>query len=118
MVALAAGAADASISVNVRFPDPPGESFGTLAGRFVPVGVPAGTNSRLPPLLQSAITIPEDASTTYAGSGSLNVAAAPVVLNLANTSNFQVGAAFRATGQGWQSRMNQVLGEWVHAAHG
>jgi len=30
---------------------------------FVPVGVPAGTNSRLPPLLQSAITIPEDAST-------------------------------------------------------
>ena len=27
-------------------------------------------------------------------------------------------AAFRATGQGWQSRMNQALGEWVKAAHG
>jgi len=54
-----------------RFPDPPGKSFGTLAGRFVPVGVPAGTNSRLPPFLQSAIMIPEDASTTCAGSGSL-----------------------------------------------
>jgi len=27
-------------------------------------------------------------------------------------------AAFRATGQGWQSRMNQALGEWVRSAHG
>jgi len=27
-------------------------------------------------------------------------------------------AAFRATGQGWQSRMNQALGEWVKADHG
>ena len=26
-------------------------------------------------------------------------------------------AAFRATGQGWQSRMNQALGEWVRLAH-
>ena len=26
-------------------------------------------------------------------------------------------AAFRATGQGWQSRMNTVLGEWVKSAH-
>ena len=27
-------------------------------------------------------------------------------------------AAFRATGQGWQSRMNAALGEWVKSAHG
>jgi uncharacterized protein (DUF4415 family) len=27
-------------------------------------------------------------------------------------------AAFRATGQGWQSRMNTALGEWVKSAHG
>ena len=26
--------------------------------------------------------------------------------------------AFRATGQGWQSRMNAALGEWVRKAHG
>jgi uncharacterized protein (DUF4415 family) len=26
--------------------------------------------------------------------------------------------AFRATGQGWQSRMNQALGDWVKSAHG
>jgi uncharacterized protein (DUF4415 family) len=26
--------------------------------------------------------------------------------------------AFRATGQGWQSRMNAVLGEWVRSSHG
>lgn len=26
--------------------------------------------------------------------------------------------AFRATGQGWQSRMNQALGEWVKSARG
>lgn len=26
-------------------------------------------------------------------------------------------AAFRATGQGWQSRMNQALGEWVRSTH-
>lgn len=27
-------------------------------------------------------------------------------------------AAFRATGQGWQSRMNAALREWVRSAHG
>ncbi len=27
-------------------------------------------------------------------------------------------AAFRATGPGWQSRMNAALGEWVRSAHG
>lgn len=26
--------------------------------------------------------------------------------------------AFKATGAGWQSRMNQVLGEWAKSAHG
>lgn len=26
--------------------------------------------------------------------------------------------AFRATGQGWQSRMNQVLGDWAKSAQG
>ena len=26
--------------------------------------------------------------------------------------------AFRATGQGWQSRMNAALGEWVRSSHG
>lgn len=27
-------------------------------------------------------------------------------------------AAFRATGQGWQSRMNAALGEWVRSSRG
>lgn len=27
-------------------------------------------------------------------------------------------AAFRATGQGWQSRMNSALGEWARSHHG